>query len=155
MWLSLTWPILAGELLSFYRVVVFRHYLLDLMRVTPRDANYNGPGSRFCILRPELITAFCQVSPACTMTSLLSYFHLYSIFNLFCLLYLVRISKPFFWGGGGWCLLLFLGSDSWHFIFSNFMLVRRPLPPRLKLLRGQNPSVSWKGRYQRPLIVQV
>lgn len=38
-----------------------RHYLLDLMRVTPRDANYTGPGSRFCILRPELITAFCQV----------------------------------------------------------------------------------------------
>uniref|UniRef100_A0A2N9JBF9 Clu domain-containing protein n=1 Tax=Fagus sylvatica TaxID=28930 RepID=A0A2N9JBF9_FAGSY len=37
-----------------------RHYLLDLMRVTPRDANYTGPGSRFCILRPELITAFCQ-----------------------------------------------------------------------------------------------
>ncbi|KAF2293628.1 hypothetical protein GH714_003502 [Hevea brasiliensis] len=37
-----------------------RHYLLDLMRVTPRDANYNGPGSRFCILRPELIAAFCQ-----------------------------------------------------------------------------------------------
>ncbi|KAH7517510.1 hypothetical protein FEM48_Zijuj09G0072500 [Ziziphus jujuba var. spinosa] len=36
------------------------HYLLDLMRVTPRDANYIGPGSRFCILRPELITAFCQ-----------------------------------------------------------------------------------------------
>ncbi|XP_060667552.1 clustered mitochondria protein-like [Ziziphus jujuba] len=30
------------------------------MRVTPRDANYIGPGSRFCILRPELITAFCQ-----------------------------------------------------------------------------------------------
>lgn len=37
-----------------------RHYLLDLMRVTPRDANYTGPGSRFCILRPELIKAFCQ-----------------------------------------------------------------------------------------------
>ncbi|KAF4386076.1 hypothetical protein F8388_016328, partial [Cannabis sativa] len=37
-----------------------RHYLLDLMRVTPRDANYTGRGSRFCILRPELITAFCQ-----------------------------------------------------------------------------------------------
>ncbi|KAH6812998.1 tetratricopeptide repeat protein [Perilla frutescens var. frutescens] len=37
-----------------------RHYLLDLMRVTPRDANYTGPGSRFCILRPELITAFCH-----------------------------------------------------------------------------------------------
>ncbi|KDP43431.1 hypothetical protein JCGZ_16718 [Jatropha curcas] len=37
-----------------------RHYLLDLMRVTPRDSNYTGPGSRFCILRPELIAAFCQ-----------------------------------------------------------------------------------------------
>ncbi|CAN0877840.1 Clustered mitochondria protein [Linum grandiflorum] len=37
-----------------------RHYLLDLMRVTPRDANYTGPGSRFCILRPELISAFSQ-----------------------------------------------------------------------------------------------
>ncbi|CAN1827682.1 Clustered mitochondria protein [Linum perenne] len=37
-----------------------RHYLLDLMRVTPRDANYTGHGSRFCILRPELIAAFCQ-----------------------------------------------------------------------------------------------
>ncbi|KAL5549761.1 hypothetical protein UlMin_004992 [Ulmus minor] len=41
-----------------------RHYLLDLMRVTPRDANYTGPGSRFCILRPELITAFCQAQVA-------------------------------------------------------------------------------------------
>ncbi|XP_057978720.1 clustered mitochondria protein isoform X3 [Malania oleifera] len=41
-----------------------RHYLLDLMRVTPRDANYSGPGSRFCILRPELITAFCQAEAA-------------------------------------------------------------------------------------------
>ncbi|KAL6981662.1 hypothetical protein U1Q18_023287 [Sarracenia purpurea var. burkii] len=38
-----------------------RHYLLDLMRATPRDANYTGPGSRFCILRPESISAFCQV----------------------------------------------------------------------------------------------
>ncbi|KAF5752678.1 hypothetical protein HS088_TW01G00594 [Tripterygium wilfordii] len=37
-----------------------RHYLLDLMRVTPRDANYTGPGFRCCILRPELVTAFCQ-----------------------------------------------------------------------------------------------
>ncbi|AEE78901.1 tetratricopeptide repeat (TPR)-containing protein [Arabidopsis thaliana] len=37
-----------------------RHYLLDLMRVTPRDANYTGPESRFCVLRPELITSFCQ-----------------------------------------------------------------------------------------------
>lgn len=41
-----------------------RHYLLDLMRVTPRDANYNGPGSRFCVLRPELVTAFCQAEAA-------------------------------------------------------------------------------------------
>ncbi|GMY22327.1 clustered mitochondria protein isoform X4 [Fagus crenata] len=41
-----------------------RHYLLDLMRVAPRDANYTGPGSRFRILRPELITAFCQAQAA-------------------------------------------------------------------------------------------
>lgn len=40
-----------------------RHYLLDLMRVTPRDSNFTGPGSRFCILRPELVTAFVQVFP--------------------------------------------------------------------------------------------
>lgn len=38
-----------------------RHYLLDLMRVTPRDVNYNEPGSRFCVLRPELVTSFCAV----------------------------------------------------------------------------------------------
>ncbi|XP_043691456.1 clustered mitochondria protein isoform X2 [Telopea speciosissima] len=41
-----------------------RHYLLDLMRVTPRDANYTGPGSRFCVLRPELVAAFCQAEAA-------------------------------------------------------------------------------------------
>ncbi|XP_076904447.1 clustered mitochondria protein-like [Bidens hawaiensis] len=41
-----------------------RHYLLDLMRVTPRDANYAGPNSKFCILRPELITAYCQAEAA-------------------------------------------------------------------------------------------
>ncbi|KAL4562037.1 hypothetical protein LXL04_034226 [Taraxacum kok-saghyz] len=41
-----------------------RHYLLDLMRVTPRDANYTGTNSKFCILRPELITAFCQKAEA-------------------------------------------------------------------------------------------
>ncbi|KAF1881257.1 hypothetical protein Lal_00023293 [Lupinus albus] len=46
-----------------------RHYLLDLLRVTPRDANYTGPGSRFCILRPELITAFCQAQAAETSKS--------------------------------------------------------------------------------------
>ncbi|KAL3680571.1 hypothetical protein R1sor_023527 [Riccia sorocarpa] len=38
-----------------------RHYMLDLMRTTPRDANYTGLGSRLCVLRPELIAAFCQV----------------------------------------------------------------------------------------------
>ncbi|KAK9123042.1 hypothetical protein Sjap_012644 [Stephania japonica] len=41
-----------------------RHYLLDLMRVTPRDANYTGPGSRFFVLRPELITAFFMAEAA-------------------------------------------------------------------------------------------
>ncbi|KAL8062101.1 hypothetical protein ABFX02_02G124300 [Erythranthe guttata] len=41
-----------------------RHYLLDLMRVTPRDANYTGSGSRFCILRPELISGFCHAESA-------------------------------------------------------------------------------------------
>ncbi|RWR82845.1 clustered mitochondria protein isoform X4 [Cinnamomum micranthum f. kanehirae] len=41
-----------------------RHYLLDLMRVTPRDANYIGPGSRFCVLRPELVATFCQAEAA-------------------------------------------------------------------------------------------
>ncbi|GAB2260888.1 hypothetical protein Droror1_Dr00011743 [Drosera rotundifolia] len=41
-----------------------RHYLLDLMRVTPRDANFLGPRSRFCILRPELVAAFSQLEAA-------------------------------------------------------------------------------------------
>ncbi|MQL94255.1 hypothetical protein Taro_026906 [Colocasia esculenta] len=41
-----------------------RHYLLDLMRVTPRDANYSGPASRFCVLRPELVASFCQAEAA-------------------------------------------------------------------------------------------
>ncbi|KAI3984330.1 hypothetical protein MKX01_011284 [Papaver californicum] len=41
-----------------------RHYLLDLMRVTPRDSNYTGPGTRFCVLRPELVAAFCQAEAA-------------------------------------------------------------------------------------------
>ncbi|KAL6495668.1 hypothetical protein OROGR_030231 [Orobanche gracilis] len=41
-----------------------RHYLLDLMRVTPRDANYTGSGSRFCILRPELISGYCHKAGA-------------------------------------------------------------------------------------------
>lgn len=55
------------KLMQFFYTFLFlnfylRHYLLDLMRVTPRDANFTGPGSRFCILRPELITAFCQVN---------------------------------------------------------------------------------------------
>ncbi|KAG5110896.1 hypothetical protein JHK82_040119 [Glycine max] len=29
-------------------------------QVIPRDANYTGPSSRFCILRPKLITAYCR-----------------------------------------------------------------------------------------------
>ncbi|RDX77533.1 Clustered mitochondria protein, partial [Mucuna pruriens] len=41
-----------------------RHYLLDLLRVTPRDANCTGPGSQNCILRSELITSFCQAQAA-------------------------------------------------------------------------------------------
>ncbi|XP_047337970.1 clustered mitochondria protein-like isoform X2 [Impatiens glandulifera] len=41
-----------------------RQYLLDMVRVTPRDANYTEPGSRFCILRPELINAFLQARAA-------------------------------------------------------------------------------------------
>ncbi|KAJ6716242.1 CLUSTERED MITOCHONDRIA PROTEIN-like protein [Salix koriyanagi] len=47
-----------------------RHYLLDLMRATPRDANYTGPGSRFCILRPELISAFCQAEAVARLKSI-------------------------------------------------------------------------------------
>ncbi|XP_019425362.1 PREDICTED: clustered mitochondria protein-like isoform X3 [Lupinus angustifolius] len=46
-----------------------RHYLLDLLRVTPRDVNYTGLGSQFCILRPELIAAFCQAQAAETSKS--------------------------------------------------------------------------------------
>ncbi|CAK9277916.1 unnamed protein product [Sphagnum jensenii] len=38
-----------------------RHYMLDLMRTTPRDINYTGPGSHLCVLRPELVAVFCQV----------------------------------------------------------------------------------------------
>ncbi|XP_020090308.1 clustered mitochondria protein [Ananas comosus] len=41
-----------------------RHYLLDLMRVTPRDSNYLGPQHRFCVLRPELIASFCETQAA-------------------------------------------------------------------------------------------
>ncbi|KAJ3694660.1 hypothetical protein LUZ60_000037 [Juncus effusus] len=37
-----------------------RHYLLDLMRVTPRDSNYMGPEHRFSVLRPELISSFIE-----------------------------------------------------------------------------------------------
>ncbi|OQU85516.1 hypothetical protein SORBI_3004G260100 [Sorghum bicolor] len=37
-----------------------RHYILDLMRVTPRDSNYIGQEHRFCVLRPELIASFVE-----------------------------------------------------------------------------------------------
>eukprot|EP00897_Mesotaenium_endlicherianum_P008021 jgi/Mesen1/7247/ME000373S06317 len=38
-----------------------RQYLLDLMRLTPRDANFTGAGSRHCVVRPELVSSFCQI----------------------------------------------------------------------------------------------
>ncbi|KAL6633659.1 hypothetical protein ACP70R_026330 [Stipagrostis hirtigluma subsp. patula] len=38
-----------------------RHYILDLMRVTPRDSNYIGQEHRFCVLRPELVASFVEV----------------------------------------------------------------------------------------------
>ncbi|GBG58709.1 hypothetical protein CBR_g110 [Chara braunii] len=37
-----------------------RHYILDLMRTSPRDNHYTGPNSRLCVLRPELVASFCQ-----------------------------------------------------------------------------------------------
>uniref|UniRef100_A0ACD5YRT8 Uncharacterized protein n=1 Tax=Avena sativa TaxID=4498 RepID=A0ACD5YRT8_AVESA len=37
-----------------------RHYILDLMRVTPRDSNYIGLQHRFCVLRPELVASFVE-----------------------------------------------------------------------------------------------
>lgn len=39
-----------------------RHYILDLMRVTPRDSNYIGQEHRFCVLRPELVASFVEVN---------------------------------------------------------------------------------------------
>ena len=37
-----------------------RLYLLDLMRLTPRDANFQGTATRLLVLRPELIAAYCR-----------------------------------------------------------------------------------------------
>eukprot|EP00245_Coleochaete_scutata_P017072 TRINITY_DN81_c0_g1_i1.p1 TRINITY_DN81_c0_g1~~TRINITY_DN81_c0_g1_i1.p1 ORF type:complete len:1555 (-),score=405.34 TRINITY_DN81_c0_g1_i1:386-4762(-) len=37
-----------------------RHYILDLVRTTPRDTNYMGPGSKTMILRSELVAAFIK-----------------------------------------------------------------------------------------------
>eukprot|EP00271_Cylindrocystis_brebissonii_P000725 TRINITY_DN10955_c0_g1_i1.p1 TRINITY_DN10955_c0_g1~~TRINITY_DN10955_c0_g1_i1.p1 ORF type:complete len:1987 (+),score=538.25 TRINITY_DN10955_c0_g1_i1:283-6243(+) len=37
-----------------------RRYLLDLVRLTPRDANYKGQGSRLCAIRPELLEEYCK-----------------------------------------------------------------------------------------------
>ncbi|VAI60171.1 unnamed protein product [Triticum turgidum subsp. durum] len=39
-----------------------RHYILDLMRVTPRDSNYIGLQHRFCVLRPELVASFVELN---------------------------------------------------------------------------------------------
>lgn len=57
-------PLLLAQCLMKLWILV-RHYILDLMRTTPRDANYTGPGFRHAVLRPELVAAFCQVSAAC------------------------------------------------------------------------------------------
>ena len=37
-----------------------RLYLLDLMRLTPRDANFQGTATRLRVLRPELVAAYCK-----------------------------------------------------------------------------------------------
>eukprot|EP00850_Spirogloea_muscicola_P020632 SM000222S06973 [mRNA] locus=s222:140907:151145:+ [translate_table: standard] len=43
-----------------------RRYILDLMRATPRDANYleDGLSAQRYILRPELVSAFCKAQEA-------------------------------------------------------------------------------------------
>lgn len=39
-----------------------RKYIMDLMRLTPRDANYEDPKKHeCCVLRPELIKSFFYV----------------------------------------------------------------------------------------------
>lgn len=38
-----------------------RQYFLDLVRLTPRDSNSEGPHSKLHVIRPELLAAFCQV----------------------------------------------------------------------------------------------
>lgn len=35
-----------------------RKYILDLMRLSPRDYNYMEPKNYCCVLRPELIAQF-------------------------------------------------------------------------------------------------
>ena len=47
-----------------------RHYILDLMRVTPRDSNYMGQEHRFCVLRPELVASFVEVSSSHALLTL-------------------------------------------------------------------------------------
>lgn len=37
-----------------------RKYILDLIRVTPRDSNYTGKENTLTILRPELIDMYCE-----------------------------------------------------------------------------------------------
>jgi hypothetical protein len=54
---------LSVHLVQFnFPFMLCRHYILDLMRVTPRDSNYIGQEHRFCVLRPELVSAFIEVS---------------------------------------------------------------------------------------------
>ncbi|KYR01500.1 hypothetical protein DLAC_01487 [Tieghemostelium lacteum] len=37
-----------------------RHYILDLVRATPRDPNYPDQKNQMCILRPELVATFAE-----------------------------------------------------------------------------------------------
>uniref|UniRef100_A0A0D9VK91 Clu domain-containing protein n=1 Tax=Leersia perrieri TaxID=77586 RepID=A0A0D9VK91_9ORYZ len=46
-----------------------RHYILDLMRVTPRDSNYIGLQHRFCVLRPELVASFIEAQSTTKSTT--------------------------------------------------------------------------------------
>ena len=38
-----------------------RKYILDLLRLSPRDLNYPGSENETCVIRPELIKSFRQM----------------------------------------------------------------------------------------------
>jgi hypothetical protein len=73
-----------------------RHYILDLMRVTPRDSNYMGLEHRFCVLRPELVASFVEVSSSHTLLTLLSSCCMVSFVEIIIVfyLYLRRLNRP-------------------------------------------------------------